>query len=43
MDTQRMRNKWTEENISYLKISYLQGFPLKKNRGYVEPIRKRHQ
>lgn len=30
MNSQRMRNKWTEENISYLKEAYLQGFPLKQ-------------
>lgn len=25
-----MRNKWTEENITYLKMAYLQGWSLKK-------------
>lgn len=25
-----IRNKWTEEQISYLKMAYLQGLPLKK-------------
>lgn len=30
MNTQRMRNKWTEENIDYLKIAYLKGSPLKQ-------------
>ncbi len=30
MDIDRMRNKWTEENINYLKEAYLQGFPLKQ-------------
>lgn len=30
MNAQRIRNKWTEENISYLKTAYLQGLSLKQ-------------
>ena len=30
MRNQNLRNKWTEENISYLKFEYLQGSPLKQ-------------
>jgi len=30
MNTQIIRNKWTDENISYLKKAYLQGLPLKQ-------------
>jgi transposase len=30
MNDQNLRNKWTEENISYLKYAYLKGSPLKQ-------------
>jgi hypothetical protein len=29
MNKQKIRNRWTEENINYLKLAYLQGLPLK--------------
>ena len=30
MDKNVIWNKWTEEHLSYLKMAYLQGFPLKQ-------------
>lgn len=30
MDTQKIRKKWTEENLNYLRTAYLLGLPLKK-------------
>lgn len=30
MEERKLRNKWTEENINYLKTAYLQGSPLKR-------------
>ena len=30
MDKYKVRNKWTEENIHYLKTAYLRGLPLKQ-------------
>lgn len=30
MDTQKIRKKWTEENLNYLRTAYLLGLPLKQ-------------